>query len=467
MIVLKIALRSIMRRKKRMISIGALVVFGTILIVFGQTFTLSARYYSRASIINNFTGDFILYSDRSREKPSPFTFTTPLPNIQNIEKVTAFLESRRDVAVYVPLAQNYCVLSIDRDEKKTELPFIFYAVEPSRYRAVFPNIKILEGSYFDLEKGGSGSSGILVSQAQNSRYDKYYGMSLKVGDRITLFGLTEGGSVNAIKTSVAGIFEPIYYANVFDYVNFIDFKSYSNLYNFTGVAAGSLPGDLKEALASTNESDIFALGDKKLESINVETLKSEALSGYTMIAVKLEPAANPPEFLESIAQTGLPIKASAWNEASGGLAQVSSALQGFIYFAVALIFLIVTLILMNTLIINILERTSEIGTIRAIGGERGFVRALFLAETVLLNFAAGVLGVLISILLILAFQRSGVPLPKAVSNYLIGGGNLPLAVSAGPFLQAFIVVLAVSVIATIYPIRVATKITPLKAMSER
>ena len=36
---------------------------------------------------------------------------------------------------------------------------------------------------------------------------------------------------------------------------------------------------------------------------------------------------------------------------------------------------------MNTLIISIVERTGEIGTMRALGGEKSFIRGLFLAET--------------------------------------------------------------------------------------
>ena len=39
--------------------IGALVAFGTFLIVFGTIFASSAQSASRSSIINNFTGDFI------------------------------------------------------------------------------------------------------------------------------------------------------------------------------------------------------------------------------------------------------------------------------------------------------------------------------------------------------------------------------------------------------------------------
>ena len=113
MIGLTIAIRSLLRRKRRAVLIGLLVLFGTLLLVFGTTFTRSAAIASRASIIHNFTGDFIVYSARSREKPSPFAFATPLPVIKDAAAVGDFLSSQDEVEAWVPYAQNYSVISVD------------------------------------------------------------------------------------------------------------------------------------------------------------------------------------------------------------------------------------------------------------------------------------------------------------------------------------------------------------------
>jgi putative ABC transport system permease protein len=186
-----------------------------------------------------------------------------------------------------------------------------------------------------------------------------------------------------------------------------------------------------------------------------------------MIAVRLKEHSAAAAVMARVTSADLGVKAARWDEASGFFARISSALQAFIYLATALIFLVVTFIFMNTLVINIIERTGEIGTMRALGGEKGFVRRIFLAETLLLNMSASAVGILVGLLLVLAFGRSGLPLPDTVSQFLIGGGSLPLLLSAGPFVAALLIVVAVSVIATIFPIRVATRITPLAAMSDR
>ncbi|MDX9784973.1 MAG: hypothetical protein RBT72_09530, partial [Spirochaetia bacterium] len=62
---------------------------------------------------------------------------------------------------------------------------------------------------------------------------------------------------------------------------------------------------------------------------------------------------------------------------------------------------------------------------------------------------------------------NGIPLPDTVSQFLVGGGRLPLQIRFMPFVQALVVVVVVSVLATLYPVKVATSITPLKAMSDK
>ena len=471
MLIFKLAFRSLLRRKSRMILIALLVAFGSFLMIFGTTFAGSAHDVSRTSIIENFTGDFIIYSAKSKEKPSPFAFQTPLPNIPNVPEVERYLETLPEVAAYAPYAQNYAILQVGANSKKVELPFIFYAVQPADYHRVFDNARMTHGSFFAT--GGSPSvrnpeHGVVISEYQNQQYKKNYGITLTVGEPLTVLGLTQGG-VNAVSSKIVGVFDPKYYKNVFNYINYLDIGTYSTLYNFTGVQA--LPKNLDKSLnaSSSNEAAIFALAaDNSLSSLDLNTLKSQALSGYTMIAVKLKDHSRTAAVMNDIEHRGgLGVKLADWKEASGYFAQIASGLQTFVYVATALIFLIVAFIFMNTLIINITERTDEIGTMRAIGAEKGFVRRLFISETLILNLAASAIAMMAALVAVLLLGRSGVPLPETLSQFLIGGGNLPLHLSVGPFLQALGVTVLVSILATLYPVRVATSITPLEAMNKR
>jgi ABC-type lipoprotein release transport system permease subunit len=329
MLTLKLALRTLSKRKGRMALIGSLVAFGTLLIVLGGTFAASAAEASRLSIIDNFTGDFIVYSARSKEKPSPFAFNTPLPNIADADAVVRYLSDQPEVEVAVPFAQNYSVISVEGKSGKIEMPFIFYAIQPESYGKAFQNAKMLQGDFF------AGGEGILISDYQNAQYEKKYNVRLKAGDPVTVLGLSSGGGVNAYKTRVRGIFEPLYYKNVFNYINFVDIRTYSGVYNFTGVARGSLPETLEQGLAAAVESedDIFALADAPDVAIDTSTLQAEAISGYTMIAVRLKDHAAVDAVRERLAAQGLEVKTARWDEASGFFAQVSTSQRTSMRFA--------------------------------------------------------------------------------------------------------------------------------------
>jgi putative ABC transport system permease protein len=185
-----------------------------------------------------------------------------------------------------------------------------------------------------------------------------------------------------------------------------------------------------------------------------------------MVAVKLKDHGTVSVFAQDIEKAGFGVKSATWKEASGFFAYIAGIIQAVIYGASFLIFLIVVFILMNTLIIGVLERTAEIGTLRAIGGEKGFIGALFLWESFLLNGMAATLGMLAGFITILGLGASGgIALPDVVQQYLTGGSTLPLVLSPRPFAVAAALVVVVSLLATIYPVRVATAITPLKAMS--
>ncbi len=434
-IILKLALRTLARRKGRMALIGILVAFGTFLIVFGMVFAASAAAASKAAIIDNFTGDFILYSDRSKDPPSPFAFAAPLPRIRDPKAVEAALAALPEVEAWAPYAQNYGIIQTDRDGDMVDLPFIFYAVEPEKYRAVFGSPPVQNGGFFQAPL----ESGILISEFQNRQYKENYGIELASGREITLLGITEGG-VNTTRSRVAGIFEPRRYTSVFNYINFMDAESYAELYNFTGVEALPESFDRGLSAAGDDEDAIFALADDPgFGSIDVADLTAAAASGATMIAVRLKDHESAAATAARITgDPALGIKAATWEEASGFYAQI-----------------------------NVTERTAEIGTMSAIGAEASFIRGMFLAETLILNVSSSLVGMLAAGIALAVFGNGGITLPEIVSQFLVGGGPIPLRPSAGPFALGLLVVVAVSILATIYPVRVATSITPLRAMSDR
>lgn len=114
----------------------------------------------------------------------------------------------------------------------------------------------------------------------------------------------------------------------------------------------------------------------------------------------------------------------------------------------------------NTLITEVLERTREIGILKALGAEDRDVMSLFLVESALIGLAGGIVGVLGA--LGMAWVVT------AVANwYFIRNGTDPQRIFAFPaWLIAGAIGLAVlgSVLAALYPALRASRLDPAKAL---
>jgi len=105
--------------------------------------------------------------------------------------------------------------------------------------------------------------------------------------------------------------------------------------------------------------------------------------------------------------------------------------------------------IINTMTISVMERTREIGVLKAIGGKNSDVLALFLTEATITGVIGGVMGA--------AF---GFLLGTIVGNYI----GLP--VSTSPFLGLVVVGFAMitSVLAGLYPAWRASGLNPVEAL---
>jgi putative ABC transport system permease protein len=78
----------------------------------------------------------------------------------------------------------------------------------------------------------------------------------------------------------------------------------------------------------------------------------------------------------------------------------------FLFLALIMV-MIVLFAVVNTMTMNVLERTAEIGTIRAMGVRRASVRRLFLAEGAMLGAFGASLGVVMAFIAIALINHAG------------------------------------------------------------
>jgi ABC-type antimicrobial peptide transport system permease subunit len=114
----------------------------------------------------------------------------------------------------------------------------------------------------------------------------------------------------------------------------------------------------------------------------------------------------------------------------------------------------------NTLTVSLLERTREVGLMKAMGMKSVEVRELFLTESVIMGFFGGILGLFLGICLgkLLSLTLSAFSLIKGV-----GFVDISYAPLAFVFLVVMLSVL-IGILTGYFPARRATKISALNAL---
>ena len=127
-----------------------------------------------------------------------------------------------------------------------------------------------------------------------------------------------------------------------------------------------------------------------------------------------------------------------------------------------LIALIVILTILNTLTMTIRERTSEIGTMLALGVRRRDVLLQFLTEGALLGCAGGLLGILLGWVLAVAISAVGIPMPPAPG--MTSGYVGEIRITSSMLVHALLGGVFITVLACIPPATSASKMAIVDAL---
>ncbi len=112
------------------------------------------------------------------------------------------------------------------------------------------------------------------------------------------------------------------------------------------------------------------------------------------------------------------------------------------------------------MLMEILERTREIGILKAIGAKRSQIRNLFILETVVIGTIGGVLGLIIGVIVI------------SILNFFINffiqkSGGAATTLFSSPiyfYIFVFLFGIVIAVLAGLYPSSKASKMNPIDAL---
>jgi ABC-type lipoprotein release transport system permease subunit len=505
-LIAKIAWRNIMRHKGKSIIIGMILFLGALLMTTGNGVISGMDYGLHKNIVNSFSGDIVLVSQKQESDNVFFEMMgKAVEPINNYTDIKALLKSQNFIDKYIPVGKNMVMLL----NEEGGMPGYSYVIgsDMKKYNEVFPNIMVpVEGNLFDNK-----TTGVVVPTGARQEMFDYTGIWFKpekeslnttnlpkdinpnliiTKDSVVFMGFNNDNTTSDIRLGIKGIVKYKALNKILGSFVLMDIESYRTCLGYFSAqdkvaelsseekTLFNLEGKGLDALFSENQLDnnapqpknvIKPAASEKVTEIHPITPKDIESGTYNLVLIKLK---NGEKLDQSVAKLNaifkekkVEIRAITWKKAMGTIGSMAVIIKGALFTFVMLLFFVAIIIIVNTLSMAALERTSEIGMMRAVGARKSFIRKMFLGETGILSFLFGGAGIVAGIIVIKIIGLLHFTSDNDMVQLLYGGDTFYPLLTASDIILAVIQLSLVTIIAVLYPIKVASSITPLDAIS--
>jgi ABC-type lipoprotein release transport system permease subunit len=161
--------------------------------------------------------------------------------------------------------------------------------------------------------------------------------------------------------------------------------------------------------------------------------------------------------------TGQKLDVTTWEDEISFITWVLDAMRWLTRVLITILMCIVGIGIMNTMWIAIRERTREIGTLRAIGMQRGAVLWMFMLESLMLGLLGTVVGAVAGAFIAGALNKAHIAVAPGL-QFILMSDHLRLAVHTPNVLFAIVFITVVTGVAALFPSRRASRLLPVVAM---
>ena len=216
---------------------------------------------------------------------------------------------------------------------------------------------------------------------------------------------------------------------------------------------GALYNDHMEKSETTLDDNLITIGanvdDKALSAINIYPVNFEAKERLTQVITDYN---NQEGLAEEDQISYTDIMAIIMSSVTVIIDAITYVLVAFVSIS-----LVVSSIMIGIITyISVLERTKEIGILRAIGASKRDISRVFNAETMIIGFAAGAIGILTTLLFCIPINL----ILKAVT----GMNNIKAVLPVGAAFALIGISIVLTLIAGLIPSRIASKKDPVVAL---
>ncbi|GAB1433085.1 FtsX-like permease family protein [Spirochaetota bacterium] len=497
-VTLRMALRNLFQHKAKSLIVGILLALGMLIIVLGTAFLDASKRGIESSFTRNYTGDVII-TGVGNGPVSLFGVQSvgsmeQTPIVPDYEKIMAHVKGLPETSMAAGSASGYGMIINDSDDEESledmdedsrmSTILMLFGVDAPDYWKLFDNIKLASGDYLK-----PGQKGIMLASDRLDKIGKALKRNLKIGDEVLIQGFGSTG-MRLRSVPIVGSFIRASESAGPEQLSYIDIDTLRILSGMTVGAAEAIELSDKETFMLElsdldslfgSDFDAFesadttakAISEADFDSLLGDTSRREELNlsdsgAWHSILVRLDrpekTAATILALNQWFAKEGIDANAGDWQKAAGPYSKSVDLLR--IIFTIAIIILAVVsiIIIMNTLVVSIIERTSEIGTMRALGGNKFFIRKLFVAETISLAFIFGIIGIILSFIASGVINAMGIEASNEFLQILFGGKMLRTSIDPLSLLWSLLLIILVGVVSSFYPVSVALRIQPVQAM---
>jgi ABC-type lipoprotein release transport system permease subunit len=272
-------------------------------------------------------------------------------------------------------------------------------------------------------------------------------LEVKVGDNLTISAATFRGVNNTVDVRVVAIAKNMGMLSSFNV--YVHHDSVRELYQLDSSTTGAIQIYLKDA--------------DQAEAVAVSLKTAIEKAGYRTMERVAEPFFRKFETVKREDWVGQKVDITTWMDEMKFMRFTLDTVKMLRNILVTILLIIIIIGVMNTLWISIRERTREIGTLRAIGMQRGYILRMFMTEAALLAVAATTTGALLGALIAQAITASHFLAPKQFQIFLMSD-TWRLLVDRATVLESLIVITLVTTLGALYPAWKAARLQPVTAM---
>jgi putative ABC transport system permease protein len=503
-LIFKIAWRNIFRHKGKSLVIGAILFLGALLMTAGNGVITGMNKGLQKHIVEDFSGDIVIASAKQEGDNvflDPMGKTSePITNFPDIEVV---LKSQSYVYNYLPVGKN--MVMVLNDEGSPDGGFVL-GVDFEKYQAMFPgNLAFVNGAF------PSNGKGVLMPTGGRKTLFMSMGLwftckgcpldtvdmpiegknnlaAISTRSDIVFMGMNEANTSTDIRQDISGVVKYKAMNQIFGHFMLMDIEAYRQCMGYITAQEKTIAiPEEQKALLNMDANNIDALfSDNSLMTTNKKLEKAASKvtpvtaakdqspvnlesGAYNLVLVRLKKGENlnarTAELNTALTKANTTAKAIVWSKAIGPVGSMAVLIKAALFVFVMFLFFVAIIIIVNTLSMAALERTSEIGMMRAVGARKGFISYMFFAETALLSFFFGGIGIVCGAILVKLIALARIAAANDMIQLLYGGDRFNPFLTPTDIMLCLVQLALVTLIAVVYPLGIARKITPLDAVS--